>query len=193
VSSGNSEAPGNGEAHVRAILASLGEDPEREGLLKTPERVMRAFRYFTKGYDEDPRAVIGDAMFTENYSEMIIVKDIDFFSLCEHHLLPFFGRVHVGYLPKGRIVGISKVARMVETYARRLQVQERMTDQIAQTLSDVLDAGGVGVVVEAEHMCMRMRGVEKPNSVVVTSALVGVFRERETRQEFNNLISTKMR
>lgn len=184
---------GNGESHVRAILAALGEDPEREGLVKTPERVMRAFRYFTKGYNEDPRAVIGDAMFTENYSEMIIVKDIDFFSLCEHHLLPFFGRVHVGYLPKGRIVGISKIARMVETYARRLQVQERMTDQIAQTLSDVLDAGGVGVVVEAEHMCMRMRGVEKPNSVVVTSSLVGVFREKETRQEFNNLISTKVR
>jgi GTP cyclohydrolase IA len=191
VSSGNSN--GNGQEHVRAILAALGEDPEREGLVKTPERVMRAFRFFTKGYDEDPRAVIGDAMFTENYSEMIIVKDIDFFSLCEHHLLPFFGRVHVGYLPKGRIVGISKVARMVETYARRLQVQERMTDQIAQTLSEVLEAGGVGVVVEAEHMCMRMRGVEKPNSVVVTSSLVGVFREKETRQEFNNLISTKMR
>jgi GTP cyclohydrolase I len=190
----SSENPnGNGESHVRAILSALGEDPERDGLVKTPERVMRAFRFFTKGYEEDPRAVIGDAMFTENYSEMIIVKDIDFFSLCEHHLLPFFGRVHVGYLPKGRIVGISKVARMVETYARRLQVQERMTDQIAQTLSEVLQAGGVGVVVEAEHMCMRMRGVEKPNSVVVTSSLVGVFREKETRQEFNNLISTKMR
>jgi GTP cyclohydrolase I len=196
VTSGNSSngnGNGGGQEHVRAILSALGEDPEREGLVKTPERVMRAFRYFTKGYNEDPRAVIGDAMFTENYSEMIIVKDIDFFSLCEHHLLPFFGRVHVGYLPKGRIVGISKIARMVETYARRLQVQERMTDQIAQTLSDVLEAGGVGVVVEAEHMCMRMRGVEKPNSVVVTSSLVGVFREKETRQEFNNLISTKMR
>ena len=194
-SNGNSNDASNGagQANVRAILTALGEDPEREGLVKTPERVMRAFRYFTKGYNEDPRAVIGDAMFTENYSEMIIVKDIDFFSLCEHHLLPFFGRVHVGYLPKGRIVGISKVARMVETYARRLQVQERMTDQIAQTLSEVLEAGGVGVVVEAEHMCMRMRGVEKPNSVVVTSSLVGVFREKETRQEFNNLISTKMR
>jgi GTP cyclohydrolase IA len=191
---GESDQQGNGaQVHVREILTALGEDPDREGLVKTPERVMRAFRYFTKGYKEDPRAVIGDAMFTENYSEMIIVKDIDFFSLCEHHLLPFFGRVHVGYLPKGRIVGISKIARMVETYARRLQVQERMTDQIAQTLSEVLDAGGVGVVVEAEHMCMRMRGVEKPNSVVVTSSLVGVFREKETRQEFNNLISTKMR
>lgn len=181
------------EEHVRAILASLGEDPDREGLLKTPSRVMRAFRYFTKGYTEDPAAIIGDAMFTENYSEMIIVKDIDFFSLCEHHLLPFFGRVHVAYIPKGRIVGISKIARMVETYARRLQVQERMTDQIAQTISNVLGASGVGVVVEAEHMCMRMRGVEKPNSVVVTSSLVGIFREKETRQEFNHLIATKMR
>jgi GTP cyclohydrolase I len=193
VSSSENPNGNGGEDHVRAILAALGEDPEREGLVKTPQRVMRAFQFFTKGYEEDPRAVIGDAMFTENYSEMIIVKDIDFFSLCEHHLLPFFGRVHVGYLPKGRIVGISKIARMVETYARRLQVQERMTDQIAQTLSEVLQAGGVGVVVEAEHMCMRMRGVEKPNSVVVTSSLVGVFREKETRQEFNNLISTKMR
>lgn len=191
--SGKPSQPHDGEAHVRAILASLGEDPDREGLLKTPSRVMRAFRYFTKGYVEDPRAVIGDAMFTEDYSEMIIVKDIDFFSLCEHHLLPFFGRVHVAYLPKGRIVGISKIARLVETYARRLQVQERMTEQIASTISEVLGAAGVGVVVEAEHMCMRMRGVEKPNSVVVTSSLVGQFREKETRQEFNHLIATKMR
>jgi len=183
----------NGEGHVRAILTSLGEDPAREGLVRTPERVMRAYRFFTKGYAEDPRAVIGDAMFTEDYSEMIVVKDIDFFSLCEHHLLPFFGRVHVAYLPKGHIVGISKIARLVETYARRLQVQERMTEQIASTISEVLGASGVGVVVEAEHMCMRMRGVEKPNSVVVTSSLVGVFREKETRQEFDHLISTKMR
>lgn len=181
------------EHHVRGILAALGEDPDREGLRKTPDRVMRAYRYFTKGYEEDPRAVIGDAMFTEDYSEMIIVKDIDFFSLCEHHLLPFFGRVHVAYIPHGRIVGISKIARMVETYARRLQVQERMTDQIANTIGDVLGARGVGVVVEAEHMCMRMRGVEKPNSVVVTSSLVGVFREKETRLEFNQLIATRTR
>lgn len=181
------------EGNVRAILEALGEDPDREGLRKTPARVMRAFQFFTKGYVEDPRAVIGDAMFTEHYSEMIIVKDIDFFSLCEHHLLPFFGRVHVAYIPKGKIVGISKIARMVETYARRLQVQERMTEQIATTLSEVLGADGVGVVVEAEHMCMRMRGVEKPNSVVVTSSLVGVFRNKETRQEFNHLIATKVR
>jgi GTP cyclohydrolase IA len=189
VSSGNEV----GEQCVREILGELGEDPDREGLLKTPQRVMRAFRFFTKGYVEDPKAVIGDAMFTEDYSEMIIVKDIDFFSLCEHHLLPFFGRVHVAYLPKGRIVGISKIARLVETYARRLQVQERMTDQIANTISEVLGAAGVGVVIEAEHMCMRMRGVEKPNSVVVTSSLVGVFRERETRLEFHNLVSTNTR
>lgn len=187
------KTPDPAEPHVRAILAALGEDPDREGLRKTPDRVMRAYRYFTKGYVEDPRAVIGDAMFTEDYSEMIIVKDIDFFSLCEHHLLPFFGRAHVAYIPKGRIVGISKIARMVETYARRLQVQERMTEQIASTISDVLGAAGVGVVVEAEHMCMRMRGVEKPNSVVVTSSLVGVFREKETRLEFNQLIATRTR
>jgi GTP cyclohydrolase I len=190
---GTSTSNDAGEQCVRDILLALGEDPDREGLVKTPARVMRAYRFFTKGYAEDPRAIIGDAMFTEDYSEMIIVKDIDFFSLCEHHLLPFFGRAHVAYLPKGRIVGISKIARLVETYARRLQVQERMTDQIANTISDVLGASGVGVVVEAEHMCMRMRGVEKPNSIVVTSSLVGVFRERETRQEFNHLISTKMR
>src|SRR5437868_4029153 len=173
-----------GESQVREILTVLGEDPDREGLKKTPARVMRAYQFFTKGYKENPVSVIGDALFTEDYSEMIIVKDIDFFSLCEHHLLPFFGRVHVAYLPKGKIVGISKIARLVETYARRLQVQERMTDQIANTISEVLGASGVGVVIEAEHMCMRMRGIEKPNSVVVTSSLVGAFREKETRQEF---------
>jgi len=184
---------GDGEQNVRNILTLLGEDPDREGLKKTPARVLRALKFLTKGYDEDPRAIIGDAMFTESYSEMIIVKDIDFFSMCEHHMLPFFGRVHVAYIPDGKIVGISKIARMVETYARRLQVQERMTEQIAQTISEMLNATGVGVVCEAEHMCMRMRGVEKPNSVVVTSALVGVFQSRETRQEFMNLIATKMR
>ncbi len=176
------------EKKVREILASLGEDPDREGLRKTPERVMRAMKFLTKGYDEDPIAVIGDAMFTEEYSEMIIVRDIDFFSMCEHHMLPFFGRAHVAYIPRQRIVGISKIARMVETYARRLQVQERMTMQVAQTLFEVLDASGVGVVVQAEHMCMRMRGVEKPNSVVVSSALLGVFQQRDTRTEFMNLI-----
>lgn len=181
------------ENSVRDILKSLGEDPEREGLVKTPSRVERSLRFLTKGYDEDPRAVIGDAMFTEEYSEMIIVRDIDFYSLCEHHMLPFFGRAHVAYIPKGKIVGISKIARMVDTYSRRLQVQERMTHQIATTLEEVLGARGVGVVVEAEHMCMRMRGVQKQNSVVVTSALLGVFAKVDTRQEFMNLIGDRQR
>lgn len=181
------------DKQIRGILEWIGEDPDREGLQKTPDRVARALGYLTKGYAEDPRAIIGDAMFTESYSEMIIIKDIDFFSLCEHHMLPFFGRAHVAYLPGAKIVGISKVARMVDCYARRLQVQERMTEQIASTLSEVLQAVGVGVVVEAEHLCMRMRGVEKPNSMVVTSALVGAFQLKETRQEFMNLIATKLR
>jgi len=181
------------EDSVRDILTCLGEDPDREGLRKTPSRVNRSLTYLTKGYNEDPRAVIGDAMFVEQYSEMIIVRDIDFFSLCEHHMLPFFGRAHVAYIPDGRIVGISKIARMVETYSRRLQVQERMTAQIASTLEDTLGARGVGVVVEAEHMCMRMRGVEKQNSSVVTSALHGVFTEVDTRQEFMKLISSRGR
>jgi len=173
---------------IRRILLGLGEDPEREGLRKTPDRVARALEYLTKGYDDDPRAVVGDALFVEDYSEMIIVRDIDFFSLCEHHLMPFYGRAHVAYIPDHHIVGISKVARLVECFARRLQVQERMTKQIADTLSHVLQPLGVGVVVRAEHLCMRMRGVEKPNSVVVTSALVGGFQRKETREEFMNLI-----
>ena len=173
---------------VRRILLGIGEDPEREGLRKTPERVGRALEFLTEGYDQDPRTIIGDALFSEDYSEMIIVRDIDFFSLCEHHIMPFYGRAHVAYIPDRRIVGISKLARLVECFARRLQVQERMTKQIADTIADVLQPMGVGVVVRAEHLCMRMRGVEKPNSVVVTSALLGAFQKRETRQEFMNLI-----
>ncbi len=176
------------EDSVRDILLNLGEDPDREGLVKTPARVEASLRYLTKGYKEDPRAVIGDAMFTEQYSEMIIVRDIDFFSLCEHHMLPFFGKAHVAYIPTDKIVGISKIARMVEVYARRLQVQERMTSEIAATLHEALDAMGVGVVIQAEHLCMRMRGIERPNSAVVSSALLGAFRRRDTRQEFMNLI-----
>jgi GTP cyclohydrolase I len=144
--------------------------------------------FLTKGYDEDPARLMGDALFTEEYSEMIIVRDIDFFSLCEHHLIPFHGKAHVAYVPDRHIVGISKLARLVECFARRLQVQERMTSQIAHTLLDVLKPAGVGVVIRAEHMCMRMRGVEKPNSQVVTSALLGCFQQRDTRQEFMNLI-----
>jgi len=173
---------------IRRILLGIGEDPEREGLVKTPERVARALAFLTKGYEEDPLTVIGDAMFVEEYSEMIIVRDIDFYSLCEHHMIPFYGRAHVAYVPDKHIVGISKVARLVECFARRLQVQERMTQQIAATLFDVVEPLGVGVVVRAEHMCMRMRGVEKQNSSVVTSALLGCFQHRDTRQEFMNLI-----
>ena len=177
------------EAHVEAILRALGEDPEREGLRKTPQRVARALAELTRGYAQDPEKIINGALFTEDYSEMIIMKDIDFFSLCEHHVLPFFGKTHIAYLPKGKIVGISKLARLVDVYARRLQVQERMTTQIASLLMDKLRPEGVAVVVEAEHLCMRMRGVEKQNSYVVTSAMFGVFRERqETRDEFMNLI-----
>lgn len=182
------------ESHVHAILKDLGEDPDREGLRKTPERVARALREMTRGYAQDPEAIINGAIFTEDYSEMIIMKDIDFFSMCEHHILPFFGKAHLAYLPKGKIVGISKLARLVDVYARRLQVQERMTTQIAQLLMEKLRPEGVAVVVEAEHLCMRMRGVEKQNSYVVTSAMFGVFRDsQETRDEFMNLIGQRRR
>jgi GTP cyclohydrolase I len=180
------------QAHVRALLLALDPEPEREGLRRTPERVARALGFLTKGYAEDPRGVINGALFTEEYSEMILVKDIDFYSLCEHHILPFVGKAHVAYLPRQRIVGISKIARLVEVFARRLQVQERMTTQIASTISEQLDPLGVAVVLEAEHLCMRMRGVEKQNSTVVTSAMFGTFRERqETRDEFMTLIGRR--
>jgi GTP cyclohydrolase I len=182
------------EPYVKAILEELGEDPEREGLLKTPARVARALRELTKGYKQDPEAIINGALFTEDYSEMIVMKDVDFYSMCEHHMLPFFGKAHIAYLPKGKIVGISKLARLVDVYARRLQVQERMTTQIASLLMEKLTPEGVAVVVEAEHLCMRMRGVEKQNSYVVTSAMFGVFREKqETRDEFMNLIGHRRR
>src|ERR1041384_7338786 len=163
-------SPGAIEPHVKAILDEIGEDPSREGLAKTPARVARAYQYLTRGYAEDPKAVINGALFVEDYSEMILCRDIDFFSLCEHHLLPFFGKAQVAYIPKSHIVGLSKMARLVEVFARRLQVQERLTTQIATTLMEELDPLGVGVVLKAEHLCMRMRGVEKQNSVVVTSA-----------------------
>lgn len=179
------------ETSVIDILRAVGEEPEREGLLKTPDRVARSFRYLTKGYAEDPKAVLTGALFVEEYSEMIVMKDIDFFSLCEHHLLPFFGKANVAYIPKRHIVGISKLARLVDVYARRLQVQERMTTQIANMLMDALDPLGVAVVLRAEHLCMRMRGVEKQNSVVLTSAMLGVFRSHEeTRQEFMTLVNS---
>jgi GTP cyclohydrolase I len=180
------------EKQIRHILKAIGEDPDREGLLKTPQRVAQALTYLTRGYAMNPEQVINDALFTEDYEEMIVQKDIDFFSLCEHHMLPFFGKAHVAYIPHHKIVGISKLARLVDVYARRLQVQERMTNQIANTIMDKLDALGVAVVLEAEHLCMRMRGVEKQNSYVITSSLLGAFRTRqETRNEFMTLIRQK--
>ena len=179
---------------MRSILHLVGEDPQREGLTKTPARVARSFEYLTKGYSEDPKTIINDALFVDDYQEMILLRDLDFFSLCEHHLLPFFGKAHVAYIPKHRIVGISKLARLVEVFSRRLQVQERLTTQVANMLMDELDPLGVGVVLRAEHLCMRMRGVEKQNSVVVTSAMLGVFRtHQETRQEFITLVSGNAR
>ena len=180
------------EEHIRSILKALGEDPDREGLKKTPARVSEALTFLTRGYRTDPDKVINDALFTEEYEEMIVQKDIDFFSLCEHHLLPFFGKAHVAYIPRHKIVGVSKLARLVDVFARRLQVQERLTNQIATTIMGKLDPMGVAVVIEAEHLCMRMRGVEKQNSLIITSALLGVFRSRqETRSEFMNLIRQK--
>ena len=170
----------------------MGEDPDREGLQRTPQRVAQSLSYLTRGYQMDPAKVINDALYTEEYEEMIVQKDIDFYSLCEHHLLPFFGKAHLAYIPNHKIVGISKLARLVDVYARRLQVQERLTNQIATTIMDKLDALGVAVVLEAEHLCMRMRGVEKQNSYVITSSLLGAFRSRiETRNEFMNLIRRK--
>ena len=188
-------SPVNGiEENVRQILEYMGEDPEREGLLRTPYRVARAFEYLTRGYAQDPKEVINGAMFTEDYQEMILVKDIDFFSLCEHHILPFFGRANVAYIPKHRIVGISKLARLVEIYSRRLQVQERLTTQVANTIMEELDPFGVGVIIRAEHLCMRMRGVEKQNSMVTTSAMLGAFRTHQaTREEFITLVHGNQR
>ena len=178
------------EQAVRTLLRHLGEDPDREGLARTPTRVVQALEFLTHGYAQDPKQAINGALFTEeDYQEMILCRDLDFYSLCEHHLLPFNGKAHVAYLPNRRIIGISKIARMVEIYARRLQVQERLTTQIAHTLMDEIEPLGVAVVLEAEHLCMRMRGVEKQNSYVTTSAMLGVFRTHfETRQEFMNLL-----
>ena len=180
------------EEQIRAILRAIGEDPDREGLVKTPRRVKDALTFLTRGYRMDPAKVINEAVFTEDYEEMILQKDIDFFSLCEHHILPFFGKAHVAYIPHHKIVGISKLARLVDVYALRLQVQERLTNQIATTIMEKLDPLGVAVVIEAQHLCMRMRGVEKQNSLIITSTLLGAFRTRqETRNEFMNLIRQK--
>ena len=174
---------------VREILVQVGENPEREGLLRTPERFEKALRFLTSGYKQDPEKLLNGAMFSVTYDEMVVVKDIEFYSLCEHHMLPFFGRCHVAYIPNKKVVGLSKVARLVNMYARRLQIQERLTSQIAQTISDQLNPQGVGVIVEARHLCMVMRGVEKQRSEAVTSAMLGVFREnKQTRDEFLSLV-----
>jgi GTP cyclohydrolase I len=174
--------------HTRDILALLGEDPGREGLLKTPERVAKAMQYLTTGYWQDPEGILRSALFKENYRQMVIVKDIDLFSLCEHHMLPFFGKAHVAYIPDGYITGLSKIARVVDVFARRLQVQERLTTQIKECIQKTLRPMGVMVVIEAQHMCMQMRGVEKQNSITTTSDFTGVFREQKTREEFIALI-----
>ena len=177
-------------AAVRTLLDEIGEDPARDGLLKTPERVDKSLRFLTRGYQMSVKDVIGDAMFEESHQSMILVRDIELYSLCEHHMLPFFGRAHVAYIPNGKIVGLSKLPRIVEVFARRLQVQERLTDQVADAIMDVLHPQGVGVVVDCVHLCMAMRGVEKQNSRTVTSALRGVFRDDpRTRDEFLRLVS----
>jgi GTP cyclohydrolase I len=174
---------------IRQLLAELGEDPSREGLLDTPKRVEKSLRFLTSGYAADVDEVLNNALFTVDYNEMVIVKDIDFYSLCEHHMLPFFGKCHVAYIPQGRVLGLSKIPRLVEIFARRLQVQERLTNQIAETLREKIRPLGVAVVMEASHLCMSMRGVEKQNSVAVTSAMLDVFREdARTRMEFLELI-----
>jgi len=181
------------EGIVSNLIAAVGEDPAREGLRQTPHRVAKALEFLTDGYRQDVSKVLNGAIFNERYSEMVIVKDIDFFSMCEHHMLPFFGRAHVAYIPNGKIVGLSKIPRIVEVFSRRLQVQERLTQQIAETLFEALSPEGVGVVLEARHMCMMMRGVEKQNSVATTSAMLGTFRDDvKTRSEFLNLIASDL-
>ena len=180
--------------HYREILSLLGEDPEREGLLKTPERVAKAMSFVTKGYSQDPIEIINSATFTEEYQQMVLVKDIELFSMCEHHMMPFVGKAHVAYIPNGKITGLSKIARVVECFARRLQVQERLTVQIRDCIQEALNPIGVAVVIEASHMCMQMRGVEKLGSSTTTSAFTGVFlKDTRTREEFLTLISNKYR
>ena len=174
--------------HVTQLLQHLGEDPQREGLQRTPERVGKAMQFLTQGYQQDPEAILRSALFEEDYRQMVVVKDIPFYSLCEHHILPFFGKAHVAYIPNGKITGLSKVARVVDVFARRLQVQERMTTQIKECIQNTLNPLGVMVVIEAEHLCMQMRGVQKPGAVTTTSDFTGAFNRPETREEFMNLI-----
>ncbi len=178
--------------HFEAILKELGEDPQREGLQKTPARAAKAMQFLTQGYGQDPRAILRSAMFAESCSEMVLVKDIEMYSLCEHHILPFFGKAHVAYIPDGYIVGLSKIPRVVDVFARRLQVQERLTIEIRDVIQETLRPLGVAVVIEAQHMCMMMRGVQKQNSVTTTSAFTGEFQKAETRGEFLRLIGAKL-
>ena len=177
------------EELVREMLIRLGEDPNREGLARTPARVEKAMQFLVKGYKDDPEALLREALFTVGYDEMVIVKDVEMFSLCEHHLLPFFGKVHVAYIPNGKVIGLSKIPRLIEAFSRRLQIQERLTTQIAEAIQHTVEPQGVGVVIEARHLCMMMRGVEKQHSSAVTSSMLGCFRnEEETRTEFLSLI-----
>lgn len=183
------EPPDAMEGYVEGILKELGEDPARDGLKKTPHRVSKAMRFFTQGYGQNPADILTAALFDVDYDELVVVRDIDFYSLCEHHMVPFFGRVHVGYIPDGKVVGLSKIPRTVDIFARRLQIQERLTTDIAQTIEEVLKPKGIGVVVEAKHLCMMMRGVEKQNTFAITSSLRGVFEsDPKTRSEFMDLI-----
>jgi len=180
------------EELVREMLVRLGEDPDREGLTGTPDRVHRAYEHLLKGYKEDPQSMLKKALFTVSYDEMVIVKDVEMFSLCEHHMLPFFGKVHVAYIPNGKVIGLSKIPRLIEIFSRRLQIQERLTTQIAETIQQAIQPQGVGVVIEARHLCMMMRGVEKQHSAAVTSSMLGCFRdEQETRTEFLSLIRNR--
>jgi GTP cyclohydrolase I len=181
------------ENAIKTILRLIGEDPNREGLIKTPERVYKAFLYLTEGYHKNPKEILGEALFTSSNDEMVVVKDIEFYSLCEHHLLPIIGRAHIAYIPDGKVVGLSKIPRMVNVFARRLQIQEEMTEQIADAIMETVKPKGVGVVLEARHMCMEMRGVEKICSTTVSSALRGVFKENlKTREEFFSIINSAL-
>jgi len=188
----NIEITDDVKKNYNSIIESIGEDTDRQGLLKTPERAAKAMQYLTQGYQQDAEEVLKSALFDEDYSEMVIVKDIELYSLCEHHILPFFGKAHIAYIPNGKIVGLSKIPRVVDIFSRRLQVQERLTDQIVNTINRVLKPEGVAVVIEASHMCMMMRGVQKQNSVTTTSAFRGTFKNMETRNEFLKLISSQL-
>ncbi len=187
----NTEKSAQIAEHYQQIIQLLGEDVNREGLLKTPERVARAMQFLVQGYEQNPEEIIRSAMFTENYRQMVIVKDIDFYSMCEHHLLPFFGKAHIAYIPNKQITGLSKITRIVEVFARRLQVQERMTTQIKECIQKTLNPMGVMVIIEAQHLCMQMRGIQKQNSITTTSDFTGIFEQAKTREEFMNLINRK--